>query len=61
VLQPLGVERHADTVVPKDFQQIPARAAEHIEITCMWISPQRLLHLQRQAVHAAPHIGAPNR
>src|SRR6202040_1567570 len=38
-----------------------ALAAEHVEIAAMRIALQRLLHLDRQAVHAAPHIGVPDR
>src|SRR5204863_5535615 len=38
-----------------------ALAAEHVEIAVMRIALQRLLHLDRQAVHAAPHIGVPDR
>src|SRR5947209_3575160 len=36
-------------------------AAEHIEIAGVRIALQHLLHLDRQAVHAAPHIGVPDR
>ena len=31
-LQPFGVERHADPVMPENFDQVTALAAEHIEI-----------------------------
>src|SRR3954470_3813586 len=57
----LGIERHADAVVPKDLDQVTAGATEHVEIARVWIPAKRLLHLQRQAVHAAPHIGPPDR
>src|SRR6202051_271782 len=56
-LQPLGVERHAETVMPDDLDQIATRASEDKEIACMGIAPQCFLDLQSQAVHAAPHVG----
>src|SRR5664279_4695133 len=61
LLQPLGVERHAETVMPDDLDQIATRAAEDEEITGMRIAPQRFLDLQRQAIHAAPHIRSSDR
>ena len=44
--QTLGIQRHAQAVMPKDFQQIAALAAEHVKIAGMRIAMQRLLHLQ---------------
>src|ERR1700675_1802845 len=60
-LQPLGVERHAETVMPKDLDQVTPGASKDVKITCVGIAPQRFLDLQRQAIHAAPHIGSPDR
>jgi hypothetical protein len=37
-LQPLGVERHADPVVPENLDQMAALAAEHVEIAAMRIA-----------------------
>src|ERR1700730_5799489 len=55
------VERHAETVMPKDLDQVASGASKDVKITCVGIAPQRFLDLQRQAIHAAPHIGSPDR
>src|SRR5882672_10227498 len=55
-LQPLGVERHAQTVMPDYLDQIAARTSEYKEIACMRIALQRLLNLKSQAIHPAPHV-----
>src|SRR5437764_13908536 len=60
-LQSFGVERQANPVVPENLDQLTAFAAEHIEIAHVRIALQYLLHLDRQAVHAAAHIGVPDR
>jgi hypothetical protein len=39
----------------KGFHQIAARAAKNIKIARMRIPAERLLHLQCQFIHAAPH------
>nr|CAJ30156.1 hypothetical protein mgI544 [Magnetospirillum gryphiswaldense MSR-1] len=57
-LQALGVERHAQPVMPDDLDHVAPAPPEDEKITSMGIALQRLLHLQRQAVHAAPHVGA---
>ena len=36
-------------------------APEDKKIACMRVAAEALLHLQRQAVHAAPHVGDPRR
>src|SRR6202165_5328358 len=59
LLQPFGVEQHAETVMPDDLDQIAARASEDKEIARVGIAPQRFLDLQTQTVHAAPHVGSP--
>src|SRR5512133_37358 len=43
--------------MPKNFDQMTAFAPKNIKIAGVRIALQPLLHLQRQAVHAAPHIG----
>ena len=43
--------------MPKNFQQVTALPAEHIQITSMWITMQRLLNLQGKTVHPATHVG----
>src|ERR1700688_1623436 len=60
-LQPLGVERHAETVMPDNLDQIATRASEDKEIACMGIAPQCLLDLQSQAIHASPHVRSSDR
>src|SRR5580704_6426364 len=47
--------------MPDDLDQIAARASEDKKISCMRITAKRFLHLQSQAIHAAPHIGSPDR
>src|SRR5580704_1571491 len=56
-LQPLGVERHTDPVVPKNLYQRAATPAEHVEIASVRVALERLLHQQCQALHPAPHVG----
>src|SRR6202011_6388948 len=55
-LQPLGVKRHADAVVPDDLDEVTSGASEHVKIARMWVAAQPLLHLQRQPVHAFAHV-----
>src|SRR6266403_2135412 len=47
--------------MPKNFDQMTAFAAKNIKIAGMRIALQPLLDLQRQAVHAAPHVGVADR
>src|SRR5665647_1941866 len=61
LLQPFGVERHAETVMPDDLDQIATHTSEDKEIACMGIAPQRFLDLQSQAIHAAPHVRSSDR
>src|SRR5579872_326766 len=58
LLQPFGVERHAEAVVPKNFDQIASGAAKDVEVAGVRIAMQSFLDLQSQTIHAAPHIGA---
>src|SRR5450759_5030876 len=37
LLQPFGVERHAETVMPDDLDQIATRTSEDKEVACMGI------------------------
>jgi hypothetical protein len=55
-LQPLGVQRHANPVVPDNFNQVAPGTSENIKIACVRVSAKRLLNLQRQPVHAPPHV-----
>ena len=54
--EPLGVQRHADPVMPEYLDQIAFAAAEYPEITGVRIALQALLNLQGQPAHAAPHV-----
>src|SRR6266850_2110338 len=60
-LQPLGVKRHADPVMPDDLEQVTSGASKDIKIARMRVAAQRLLHLQRQPVHAFAHVGPTDR
>jgi hypothetical protein len=42
-LQPLGVQRHAETVMPKDLDQVTSGASKDVKITCVGIALQRFL------------------
>src|SRR5512134_1753733 len=42
--------------MPENLYQVTAAAAKNVEIAAVRVAPQRLLNLQRQAVHAAPHV-----
>ena len=60
-VQPLGVERYAQSVVPKNFDQLAPTPAKDIEIAGMRVALHRLLHLECQPVHSPAHIGMPDR
>lgn len=60
-LETLGVERHADPVMPDQLDQVAPAPAKAEDLACMRIAPEPLLHRQRQRVHAAPHVGDPAR
>lgn len=47
--------------MPDDFDQVAALAAKDKQIAGMGVAAQALLHLQRQAIHPAPHVGAAHR
>src|SRR5579863_10080324 len=61
LLQPLGIERHAEAVVPKNLDQVTSSASKNVQIPGMRVTLQCFLDLESQAIHAAPHIRAPNR
>ena len=60
-LKPLGVERHAGPVMPEDLDQAASSAAEDVEISRVRIPPERVLDVQGETFHPAPHVGAPDR
>src|SRR5215469_5810621 len=47
--------------MPENLDQVTALAAEYVEIAGMRVMLQSLLNLDRQAVHATPHIGVTHR
>src|SRR5487761_1437963 len=61
LLQPLGIERHAEAVMPKDLDQVTSGAPENVEIAGMGIAPECFLDLKRQRVHPLAHVGPPAR
>src|SRR5215207_8431427 len=61
LLKPFDIERHPETVMPDDLDQIATGASEDKEIACMGIPSQRFLDLQSQAIHPASHIGSSDR
>jgi hypothetical protein len=42
----------------KDLDQVTSSTAEDESMAAVRVPPQRLLHLQRQPAHPAPHVGA---
>src|ERR1700674_1744783 len=60
-LQPLGVKRQAETVMPEDLDQVAPGATEDEKIADERIAPECLLYLQGETVHAAPHVGPTDR
>src|SRR4051812_6234277 len=56
LLEPLGIERHAEPVVPDNLDQIAAAPPKNIEVAGMRVPSKRLLDLQSQALHPATHI-----
>ena len=47
--------------MPKNLNQITSGASKNVKIARMGIAAQGFLNLESQAIHAAPHIGSPNR
>ena len=57
--QPLREQARALSVMPDDLHEIAAPATEHEQVPRVRIGFQRLLHQQRQARKAAPHVCVP--
>lgn len=51
-----GVKRQFDAIVPEDLGQVASTASEDVHIASMWVTVQTLLNLQRQTLHATPHV-----
>src|SRR3984885_4064771 len=60
-VQPLGVQRQADAIMPKNLGQIAPTPAEDIEIAGMGIALKAPLDRQSQALHAGAHVRVPRR
>src|ERR1700680_4254956 len=61
MFQPLRVERHADPIVPDNLDQPASGSSKNVQIASMRVPAERLLDLQRQAVHALAHVRAADR
>src|SRR5690606_42109328 len=55
-IEPLGVERQAQPIMPEDLDQGSALAAEDEEIAGVGITLQPFLDLEREPLHAAAHV-----
>ena len=60
-LQPLGKQACTLAVMPDHLQEIAAASTKAKQLTAQRIAPQYLLHLQRQARKALPHVRVPGR
>src|SRR5215469_11433763 len=60
-LQPLGEQAQALAVVPQNLDQPAATAAKHKKLPAVRIALELLLHQERQAVEASPHVGMARR
>ncbi len=47
--------------MPNYFYQITSATSKDVQIISMRVTTERLLHLQRQAIHAFSHVRAPHR
>src|SRR5258705_6082680 len=47
--------------MPDDLEQVTSGASEDVKIARVRVTSQRLLHLQRQPVHAFAHVGPADR
>src|SRR6202161_4094327 len=60
-VEPLGVERQPEAVVPKDLREVAPAPPENVEIAAMRVALQLFLDLKRQSLHAATHVGVARR
>src|SRR5882757_1725777 len=60
-LQPLGKQACTLAVMPDHLQEIAAASTKAKQLTAQRIAPQYLLHLQRQARKALPHVSVASR
>src|SRR5882672_3772630 len=59
--QPLGEQAHALAVVPQNLDQPTAPSAKHEKLSAVRIALELLLHQERQAIKASPHVGVARR
>jgi len=57
MFQPLRKQAHALSVMPQNLEQPTSAPTKHEQMATMRIVLEHLLHLQRQTVEAAPHVG----
>jgi hypothetical protein len=60
-VEPLGVKRQPEAVVPKDLREVAPAPPENVEIAAMRVALQLFLNLKRQSLHAATHVGVARR
>src|SRR5258706_6850206 len=60
-LQPLGEQAQALAVVPQNLDQPTTPSAKHEKLSAVRIALELLLHQERQAVKAPPHVGMTRR
>jgi hypothetical protein len=58
---PLRKQAHALPVMPQNLEQPASAPTKHEQMATVRIVLERLLHLQRQTVEAAPHVGVASR
>jgi len=58
-LQPLGVQRHANPVMPENLDQVSAVPAEHIEVAGVRIASQSFLNLEHVGMPTDNHTRTP--
>src|SRR5215471_841540 len=57
----VGIEQHAQAIMPENLDQLAAFAAEDVKISAMRIALECFLNQQRQRVHATAHVGMARR
>src|ERR1700720_677853 len=60
-LQPLGKQAHALPVMPQHLDQPATAATKHEQMPAVWVTLERLLHQQRQAIKPLAHVGVASR
>ena len=60
-LEPLRKQTLPLTIVPEAFDEIAAPTTKNEKMPAMWIALERLLHQQRKALVALPHVGVAGR